>query len=143
MQRQESVREILREAIEVTKEAPEGLQAIAFPRIFDLLAESQAKGMRTVGVGAHPDSRREELTAEKTVRRSRSGNGPKQTTARAVEEGFFDQPQTLETLAQHLKQDRAVTFEGKHLATALARLVRDGRLRRRPNDDGKYAYQKI
>jgi hypothetical protein len=143
MQSQESVRQILKEAIEITKEVPEGLQMIAFPKIFDFLAGSQAKGMRTGGFHAHADSRPEDLTHEKTARRTRSGNGPKQTTAQAVEDGFFDQPQTIETLAQHLKQDLAVRFERKHLATALARLVRDGRLRRKQNEDGKYAYQKI
>jgi hypothetical protein len=141
MEGQESVRQILRETIEVVKEAPEGLQMIAFPKVFDFLAGSQGEALRSDG--HRGSARKKEIAAPNTTRRSRSIAGPKQATAQALEDGFFDQPQTMESLAVHMKQDLALTFARKHLATALARLVRDGRLRRKQNAEGHYEYQRI
>jgi hypothetical protein len=142
MQSELSVRQILREAIEVTKEAPEGLQLIAFPKIFDFLAGSQTQAVQAPGFHSRP-RRQDGVALGNTERRSRSGIGPKQATIQVLEAGFFDQPKTIEAIAQHLRQDLVLTFTSKLLATTLGRLVREGLLRRKQNSEGKYEYQKI
>jgi len=142
---QEVVREILRDAIDVTKELPPELRPVAFGRVLDLLSDSFSPQRAEAGAPKALEKVRERSTKEalgKPVRRSRSGIGPKQGTLQALESGFFDQPQTLETLAQHLKQDFALTFTVQLLGTVLTRLVRDGRLKREQNAEGRYAYHK-
>jgi hypothetical protein len=143
---QEVVREILRDAIDVTKELPSELRSVAFGRVLDLLSDSFSAQRAEAGASKAPDRVRERPKKEalgKPVRRSRNGSGPKQATVHAIENGFFDQPQTIETLAQHLKQDLVLTFNSQLLGTALARLVRDGRLGRKQNKEGRYEYHKI
>lgn len=142
---QEVVREILRDAIDVTKELPAELRPVAFGRVLDLLSDSFSQKPAEGGAPKAPEKLGERSKKDalgKPVRRSRGGIGPKQATLQALENGFFDQPQTLETLAQHLKQDFALTFTLQVLGTVLMRLVREGRLRREQNGESRYAYHK-
>ncbi len=142
---QEAVREILRDAIDVTKELPAELRPVAFGRVLDLLSDSFSPQRVEAATPKAPEKVRDRFKREalgKPARRSRGGIGPKQATLQALESGFFDQAQTLETLAQHLKQDFALTFTLQVLGTVLMRLVREGRLKREQNGEGRYAYHK-
>jgi hypothetical protein len=144
----ETVREILREAVEVTKELPAELRSVAFDKVLDLLASGVSTQEEGSPTSKAPETPRDEQPKKKealakTARKSRNGTGPKPATLQALESGFFDQPQTIETLARHLKQDLVLTFTSQLLGTVLARLVREGRLGRKQNQEGRYEYYKI
>jgi hypothetical protein len=139
----ERVREILRDAVDVTKEVPSELRSIAFTKVFELLTNGGSIREEDSSASKSPERSKKKEPLGKGVRRPRNGLGPKQVVIQSLENSFFDQPKTIESLAQHLKQDFALTFVSARLATALARLVRDGQLRRKQNQEGRYEYQKI
>lgn len=139
----EAVRGILRDAVDVTKEVPPELRSIAFAKVFELLTNGASIREGDSSASKSPERSKRKEALGKGARRSRNGFGPKQVVIQALENGFFDQPKTIESLAQHLKQDFALTFVSARLATALARLVRDGQLRRKQNQEGRYEYQRI
>lgn len=148
MTSQAEVSEVLSEALALTEGVPEGMRRAAFEKVFDLLAA------RVVGVGssdAHvidfgasgPNLEpREKPRDRRTGSSARAKEGPKHAVDSLIDSGYFDEARTLDDLAIHLKHECALVFERRHLATALAREVRDGRLRRVKNSEGKYEYQR-
>jgi hypothetical protein len=63
--------------------------------------------------------------------------------ARSIADGFFDLRRTQEALSRHLKDNYATTIDDRMLATALARAVRRGELRRRQSEQGVYEYERV
>lgn len=87
-------------------------------------------------------------------RKSKSGNTPKteSKTSRAkstgpatilsslIEEKFFSKHQTLNSIIEYAKVNKATVLKPNELSGPLARFVRDGRLKREKNKDGQYEY---
>jgi hypothetical protein len=74
--------------------------------------------------------------------RPKSGSrlGSKGALNRLVEEGFFAQPKALADIIKHCETNLARKFKPNDFSGTLARLTRDGVLKRSKNSDGQYEY---
>jgi hypothetical protein len=131
---------IVSEALVVVSDLPEGLQPVAFAKSFDYLTAVRRRGLE-IGVAARAES--PERSIRSGAKKTRSSTGPKHLCERLLDQAFFDQLRTIEEVVEHLKLGHARVVESKHIATALARLIREGKLRREQNPDGRYAYQRV
>jgi hypothetical protein len=68
------------------------------------------------------------------------GRGAKATMARLFDQGFFKKPQTIASLVEHCKINLASHFKQSDFSGALARYVRDGKLKRSKNKENQYEY---
>lgn len=71
---------------------------------------------------------------------SRSKIGPKLAIRQMIEAGEFGQAETVESIRSHLSTNYGRSFDAKHIANGLLRLLRDGAVGRKRNDDGVYQY---
>lgn len=81
----------------------------------------------------------------KTVKessRTRAVAGAQATLSRLIDDGFFNQPRTINAMVDHCETKLALHFKQADFSGKLVRLVRDGRLRRVRNKDGQYEYAK-
>lgn len=68
------------------------------------------------------------------------GRGARAALNRLVTEGFFGKPQTIRSLVEHCEVNLASKYKQSDFSGSLARLVRDGTLRRTKNSDNQYEY---
>jgi hypothetical protein len=66
--------------------------------------------------------------------------GPQGVLNQLIAEKFFANKQTIGAIIDHCKDKKARTFKPNELSGPLARLTRDGRLKRDTNKDGQYEY---
>jgi hypothetical protein len=57
-----------------------------------------------------------------------------------IDEDFFSKHQTLNSIIEQAKTNKATILKPNELSGPLARFVRDGRLKREKNIDGQYEY---
>jgi hypothetical protein len=70
------------------------------------------------------------------------GTGARATLTQLIEKGFFDKPQTINSIIGHCKVNRARAFKQSDFSGSLARMVRNGQLGRKKNEDKQYEYKK-
>ena len=71
-----------------------------------------------------------------------SGQGPTSTLAKLAEGQFFDNPQSIKSIIEHCEVNLARKIKQTDISGKLARMVRDGTLKRAKNADGQYEYSK-
>lgn len=81
------------------------------------------------------------VDGKKTPKRV-SGSGAPATLNKLVEGRFFSKPKTIGDIVEHCEEDMARKFKQNEFSGKLARLVRDGTLKRGKNADGQYVYKK-
>lgn len=71
-----------------------------------------------------------------------AGQGPTSTLAKLAEGDFFDTPQSMKSIIEHCEVNLARKIKQTDISGKLARMVRDGMLKRAKNADGQYEYSK-
>lgn len=71
-----------------------------------------------------------------------AGKGPVSTLAKLAEGDFFDSPQSIKSIIEHCEVNLARKIKQTDISGKLARMVRDGVLKRAKNADGQYEYSK-
>jgi len=66
--------------------------------------------------------------------------GGKAMLDRLLGEGFFKKPKTINQLVEHCEHNLAFKYKQSDFSGPLARLTRDGRLKRTKNTDNQYEY---
>lgn len=66
--------------------------------------------------------------------------GGKATLDRLYEEGFFKKAKTIKQLVEHCQNNLALKYKQSDFSGPLARLTRDGKLKRAKNADKQYEY---
>jgi len=69
-----------------------------------------------------------------------SGAGAPATLTKLVEENFFSKPRSIGDIVEHCEHNLARKFKSNDFSGKLARLVRDGTLKRSKNTDNQYEY---
>jgi hypothetical protein len=85
--------------------------------------------------GAEPDK-----GSQMKARRSSSRPGPTQATEALIDSGFFKTGRTLGDIRVELRDTRGLSYRSSDLSPIMTRLLRDGKLTRRRNDDSQYEY---
>ena len=109
--------------------------------------ESGGSGGGTPDVGK-PRKRKAQAKAapgakkEGAAAKSRGGRRPggMATLTRLHEEGFFNRPKTIKQLVEHCDHNLALKYKQSDFSGALARLTREGQLKRTKNADKQYEY---
>ncbi len=80
--------------------------------------------------------------AKKTTpaRRTDGRTGPREAVERLVGNGFFATPRTLGAIRTELRDSTAVDYKSTDLSPAMTRLLREGKLSRRKNEESQYEY---
>ena len=78
-------------------------------------------------------------TTGKATKRA-SGDGAPSTLTKLVEENYFSKPKTIGDIVEHCEHNLARKFKSNDFSGKLARLVRDGTLKRSKNSDSQYEY---
>ena len=136
-------------AIALNKFSSEAVQL----RLLDLiLGKQEASGQATSkepGKTARKVSRRKAPNAKKDVvahpekqKKASSGTGARATLTQLLGKPFFDKPQTINSIIEHCKDNRARVFKQNEFSGSLARMVRNGQLTRKKNSDNQYEYKK-
>lgn len=99
--------------------------------------KSTSKGGRRK---AHTPS--EPNKANSGVKKSTRAVGPATILAELIDEKYFDKRHTISDILAHSSSNKARNFKANEFSPALARFVRDGRLKREKNADGQYEYFK-
>lgn len=73
---------------------------------------------------------------------SPAGQGPVSTLANLATGDFFDSPQSIKSIIEHCEVNLARKIKQTDISGKLARLVREGVLKRAKNSDGQYEYSK-
>jgi hypothetical protein len=94
-------------------------------------------------VVAHPKRKRikSKIRALPTDRAA-NGEGPVSTLAKLVESAFFDQPQSIRSIIEHCEVNLAKKIKQSDISGKLAKMVKDGTLKRVKNAEGQYEYSK-
>ena len=79
---------------------------------------------------------------DKTTKKVPTKKGPIYYLSLLIEEGYFDKPRQINTIVEHLKVDKAITYKVAQLSTSLTRLTRSKKLKRNKNTDGQFEYEK-
>lgn len=66
--------------------------------------------------------------------------GPKQSLEQLIADRFFDTPKEISDIISHLKNGKALTYKATDLSPTLIRLLREGKLERTTNQQGRYEY---
>ncbi len=135
----EDLRQIVSEALSVVSELPVALQPVAFGKAFEYLATEHCGSTLRTGIDQKSSLG---MSPRNGAKRARSATGPKQLCQQLLDRGFFDELRPIEAVVDNLKLNHARVVESKDIATSVARLVREGKLRREKNSEGKYAYQR-
>lgn len=89
---------------------------------------------------AKPRTRTDSKSKSPAKSASRAKIGPKMAIRQMLEADEFGQTETVESIRTHLSTNYGRSFEAKHIANALLRLLRDGAVGRKLNDEGVYQY---
>jgi hypothetical protein len=84
---------------------------------------------------AEPDGKK---TA--ALRRSASRPGPKEAIQGLIDSGYFGSPRLLGNIRDELRDRRGLSYKSTDLSPVMVRLLREGRLKRRRNEDAQYEY---
>lgn len=79
-------------------------------------------------------------TASKPTKKSGTRPGPKQFLERLIADGFFSSHREISSIISHIQQAHAHTYKATDMAPALVRLLRENKLKREKNKDGRYEY---
>lgn len=71
-----------------------------------------------------------------------SGQGPISTLVKLSEGDFFNTPQSMKSIIEHCEINLARKIKQTDISGKLARMVREGTLKRAKNSDGQYEYHK-
>ncbi|NIA07884.1 MAG: hypothetical protein GWP14_09695 [Actinobacteria bacterium] len=82
-------------------------------------------------------------TSSKSPERARSAaRGAVATLSHLADADFFSKPKTISDIIEHCSTHRARKFKANEFSGKLARMVRNGVLRRKKNADKQYEYTK-
>lgn len=140
----EHLQQIVREAAEIVGELPDALKPVAFAKVFDCLVRSDSGDTATTrrtSARRRPARLSHDGAVSRTPKKTHSADGPKRWAQALVDEAFFVEPKTVENVRLHLSDKSARTVGSKELSKVLIRLVREGKLAREKNADGKFAYR--
>jgi hypothetical protein len=79
-------------------------------------------------------------TVSKPNKKSGTRPGPKQFLERLIADGFFSSPREISSIISHIQQAHAHTYKASDMAPTLVRLLRENKLKREKNKDGRYEY---
>ena len=74
--------------------------------------------------------------------KSSPGEGAVAMLTKLYEEGFFEKAKTIGDLVEHCDVNFAKKFKANEFSGRLARMVREGKLKRTKNAEGQYEYTK-
>lgn len=75
-------------------------------------------------------------------KKASSGTGARATLTELLAGNFFDKPQTINSIIEHCRVNRARAFKQSDFSGSLARMVRGEHLTRKKNADNQYEYKK-
>lgn len=111
---------------------------------FEHEEEPQAKKEKGVGARKRRKGRvriADERKEGKPPRTTGRAGGPG-TLTRLVNDGFFSKAKTIKDIVDHCKNNLASVYKQSDFSGALARYVREGKLKRKKNQDNQYEYTK-
>lgn len=74
--------------------------------------------------------------------RAVNGEGPVSTLAKLIEGVFFDEPKSIKSIIEHCEVNLSKKIKQSDISGKLAKMVREGTLKRVKNSDGQYEYSK-
>lgn len=74
--------------------------------------------------------------------RAANGEGPVSTLAKLTEGDFFDQPQSIKSIIEYCEVHLSKKIKQSDISGRLAKMVKEGDLRREKNSSGQYEYSK-
>jgi hypothetical protein len=74
--------------------------------------------------------------------RAANGEGPVSTLAKLIDGAFFDQPQSIRSIIEHCEVNLAKKIKQSDISGRLAKMVKEGTLKRVKNSSGQYEYSK-
>ena len=102
---------------------------------------------RTRFLGKKP-TKEDEVPKDESEKQGRGGafarasGGAHSIILRLLDEGFFDEPQTIGMITKHASERLGHRLKANECSPSLLRLLRGGRLTRSKNADGQYEYTK-
>jgi hypothetical protein len=150
----EEVRNQLKELADVVNSfKSEAVQLRIVDLVFNLPKQSDEDNNNTQIQGAvkHPSKRTKVRSKTKTSvsndegqkkKPMASGHGPTSTLTKLTEGDFFNKPQSMKSIIEHCEINLARKIKQNDISGKLARMVRDGILKRAKNSDGQYEYNK-
>jgi hypothetical protein len=79
-------------------------------------------------------------TSSKPTKKSGTRPGPKQFLERLIANGFFSSHREISSIISHIQQAHAHAYKATDMAPTLVRLLRENKLKREKNKDGRYEY---
>lgn len=76
----------------------------------------------------------------KPNKKSGARPGPKQFLERLIAEGFFSEHREISGIISHIRETHALTYKTTDMTPTLIRLLREKKLKRERNTDGRYEY---
>jgi hypothetical protein len=140
-------------AAEIAREAPENLREAAFKAAFDELSSAahidkggERRRSRRAAEGTKGALEKDSSPKGPPGGAARKSAGPRVAGPRAavlglVSEGFFDQGRAVPAIREHLSSAKGRRYEPKRISTTVLRLLRDGILTRSPGSEG-YLYRR-
>jgi hypothetical protein len=74
--------------------------------------------------------------------RAANGEGPVSTLAKLTEGVFFDQPQSIKSIIEYCEVNLSKKIKQSDISGRLAKMVKEGTLKRVKNSNGQYEYSK-
>jgi hypothetical protein len=119
-------------------------------RIIDLVFNAPQKGdlggkVKQIQTLTVPHARRKRIKSK--VRslptgRVPNGQGPVSTLVQLAEGVFFDNPQSIKSIIEHCEVNLARKIKQSDISGRLAKMVKEGTLKRVKNSDGQFEYSK-
>lgn len=116
---------------------PTSMQAAAFEIAVERLTAT--KSSASTGSVRSPAGRRSRIGS--TTRPATGRPGPKAAVESLLDGGYLDDPRVVGDIRDYLTS-RGWKYAAKEVATAVLRLLREGRLARTRRADGQYQYQR-
>lgn len=91
---------------------------------------------------AKKKAKKTKMTVGKKKVSKKGRPGPAKILYELIEEGFFNEPKTINEIISHCSSQKARILKANELSPPLARFVRDKKLKRDKNPDGQYQYEK-
>ena len=107
--------------------------------------EEKLTGKRIKSPSGRRSTRSKPASSEKPTAKPRVSGRPggKATLARLYDEGFFKKAKTIKQLVEHCELNLALKYPQSDFSGALARYVRNGKLKRTKNADKQYEYSQV
>jgi hypothetical protein len=90
----------------------------------------------------HPRRRIKSKVRSLPTDRAANGEGPVSTLAKLADSDFFDRPQSIRAIIEHCEINFAKKIKQSDISGKLAKMVREGTLKREKNAEGQYEYSK-